>query len=313
MKWRSLLQFRLWHLIVAMTICCALLAWVVALRQRASRQAAALHAIQMNGGTYDDAADTPAWREWLAGGPVDRTLTVRFQRRREGDMWGPYRPRGSAVKLHDWNPESFPQIGAALQDLPGITVLDFDGTRLRNHTAALIPNSQQLRYLSLCQTKVRSADLAVLARVPNLTQLSLRRTSTSDDGLRYVAQLSRLEWLDLSSTDVTDAGMAQIARLTNLKTLRLENTQLTDQGLAALSHLRNLEEFDVGMTLVSPQSMKRLIDMQISRRLDVPREWPPAAVVSLDRALPAACEVWQSTFRLQDLPNVKALRVVELK
>jgi hypothetical protein len=37
MNRRSLLQFRLWHLIVGMTICCAFLAWVVALRQRASR------------------------------------------------------------------------------------------------------------------------------------------------------------------------------------------------------------------------------------------------------------------------------------
>src|SRR5687767_15813712 len=110
MNWRLPLQFRLWHLIVAMTICCAFLAWVVALRQRARRQAAALHLIHMEGGSYDDAADSPAWRDWLAGGPVDRTLTVRFQRRQAGDSWGPYGPNGSAIKLHVWNAERFPQL-----------------------------------------------------------------------------------------------------------------------------------------------------------------------------------------------------------
>ena len=311
MKWRSLLQFRLWHLIVAMTICGVVLAWVATLRQRANRQAVALRLIQINGGTYDDAADTPAWRQWLAGGPVDQTLTVRFQRRGAGEMWGPYGPGGSTVKLQDWTTENFPQIGVALQDLPGITELDFHGTRLRNHTAALIPNSPRLTYLSLGETGVRSADLAVLARVPNLRQLFLKRTSTGDDGLRHVSQLSRLEWLDLSSTDVTDAGMVQLARLTNLKTLRLENTQLTDQGLATLSGLRDLEDLDLGMTLISPQSLQLLIDMHVTRRLRVPREWPPAAVVLLERALPASCEVWQSTYPLLDRPDAKAWRVVK--
>ena len=313
MKRRSLLQFRLWHLIVVMTICCLFLTWVVALRQRARRQAAALHVIHMEGGTYDDEADTPAWREWLAGGAVDRSLAVRFQRRQAGDSWGPYGPGGRSIKLHDWNAQRFPQLGEALQELPGITLLDFSGTRLRGHTAALIPNSTRLTNLSLGETGVRSADLAVLARVPNLRQLYLKRTSTADDGLAHVSQLSHLEWLDLSSTDVTDAGMAQLARLTNLKTLRLENTQLTDKGLAVLSHLRNLEELDLGMTLVSPQSLQLLADMQVSRRLDVPREWPSAAVVSLDQALPASCEVWRSTYPLIDRPEAKAWRVAEAK
>lgn len=313
MKRRSLLQFRLWHLIVVMTVCCAVLAWVVALRQRARRQAAALHVIQMEGGSYEDAADTPAWREWLAGGPVDRTLTVRFQRRRAGDSWGPYGPGGRAIKLHNWSAERFPQLGTALQELPGITRLDFHGTRLRNHTAELIPNSTRMTYLSLGQTGVRSADLAVLERVPNLTQLYLRRTSTADDGLRYVSPLAHLEWLDLSSTDVTDAGMTQIARLTNLKTLRLENTQLTDKGLAALRPLRNLEELDLGMTLVSPQSLKHLTGMQVNGRLIVPHEWPAAAMESLKQSLPASCEVSASPYRLQDRPDAKAARLAGAK
>ena len=310
MKRRSLLQFRLWHLIVAMTICCVFLAWVVALRQRAGKQAAALHLINMEGGTFDAEVTSP-WQEWLAGGAVDRTLTVRFQRRHAGDSWGPYGPGGRTIKLHDWNTQRFPQIGAALSDLPGLTVLDFQGTRLRNHTAALIPNSTRLTYLSLGQTGIRSADLAVLARVPNLTHLYLRRTSTDDNGLRYVWQLSRLEWLDLSSTDVTDAGMSQIARLRNLKTLRLENTQLTDKGLATLQQLRNLEELDLGMTLVSPQSLPQLSAMQVTGRLVVPHEWPPAAVESLKRTLPATCQVSASPYRLIDRADAKAWHLAE--
>lgn len=313
MKLRSLLQFRLWHLIACMTICCVVLTWVVQLRQRARRQAAALHAIQMDGGTYDSAADTPAWRQWLAGGPVDQTLTVRFQRRQSGDSWGPYGPGGSAVKLHDWNTESLPRIGAALQELPGITNLDFHRTRLRNHTATVLPNSTRLTNLSLAETGVRSADLAVLARLPNLTQLSLRRTSTGDDGLRYVSRLHRLDWLDLSSSDVTDAGMVEISRLTNLKTLRLENTRLTDAGLAELSVLRNLEELNLGMTLVTEQSIPYLSAMRVSVWIGVPSEWSPAAVASLQRTLPAKCFVRQSAYRLSDRPDAKAWRIAEAK
>jgi hypothetical protein len=313
MKWRWLVQFRLWHLIVAMTMCGVLLAWVAALRQRASLQAAALHTIQMEGGTYDDAADTPAWREWLAGRPVDRTLAVRFQRRHAGDRWGPYGPGGSTVKLHDWSTASLPPIGRALQNLPGITALDFHGTRLRDHTVAVIPHSPRLTYLSLSQTGVRSADLAVLSRAGNLKQLSLRRTSVDDAGLGHVSQLSRLEWLDLGSTDVTDAGMAQLARLTNLTTLRLENTRLTDRGLATLASLRGLEELDLGMTLVSPESLPHLTAMHVSNRLIVPHEWPASAVQSLQQSLPPECDVSASPYRLQDRPDAKALRVVQAK
>jgi hypothetical protein len=299
------LQFRLWHLGVAITLWCVCLAWVVALRQRAGRQAAALHSVQMQGGTYDAKAAS-AWREWLAGGPVDRILTVRFQRRGPGDTWGPYGPKGQSIKLHDWSTESFPQIGRALQELPGITALDFDRTRLRNYTSVLIPKSARITNLSLHETGVRSADLAVLERLPNLTQLSLRRTSTNDDGLRYVAPLDQLEWLDLSSSDVTDEGMVEIARLTNLKTLRLENTHLTDAGLATLSVLRNLEELNLGMTLITEQSIPHLSEMRVSVWIGVPYEWSPAAIESLKRTLPATCFVRQSFHRLSDRPDAKA-------
>lgn len=301
------LQFRLWHLGVAITIWCACLAWVVALRQQAGRQAAALHSVQMQGGTYDAKAAS-TWREWLAGGPVDQTLTVRFQRRSAGagEMWGPYGPKGQSIKLHDWSSESFPQIGRALQELPGITALDFDRSRLRNHTSTLIPRSGRITYLSLAATGVRSADLAVLDRLPNLTQLSLRRTSTDDDGLRYVSPLDQLELLDLSSSDVTDEGMVEIARLTNLETLRLENTHLTDAGLATLSVLRNLEVLDLGMTLVTEQSIPHLSEMRVTVWIDVPYEWSTAAVESLKRTLPATCHVHQSSYRLSDRPDAKA-------
>jgi hypothetical protein len=295
-----------------MTICCVFFAWVFALRQRASRQAAALRLINMEGGTYDAEGVSP-WREWLAGGPVDRTLTVRFQRRQAANRGGRFGPGGRTMVLHDWSTESFPQIGRALGDLPGITHLDFHGTRLRNHTAAIIPNSPRLVCLSLGETGVRSADLVVLGRLPNLKQLYLRRTAIDDAGLRHVSQLSQLDWLDLGSTDVTDAGMAEIAHLTNLKTLRLENTRLTDQGLADLCVLQNLEELNLGMTLVSPQSSPHLSAMQVSRRLIVPHEWPPAAVESLQRALPATCQVSASHYRLIDRPDAKALRVAEAK
>jgi Leucine-rich repeat (LRR) protein len=302
MKLRAPLQFRLWHLVVGMTICGVFLAWVGALRQTARRQAAALYVIQMEGGSYDDAADTPPWREWLAGGPVDQTLSVRLQRRRAGDSWGPYGPDGQTVKLHDWSAESFPRIGRALNDLPGVVYLDFYGTRLRNHMAAVIPRSPRLDYLSLGQTGVRSADLEVLMRVPNLTGLSLKRTSIGDDGLHYVSQLTHLEVLDLGSTDLTDAGMMEIARMKNLRTLRLENTQLTDKGLATLSGLRNLQELELGMTLVSPQSLECLKGMQISN---------PAAVESLQQSLPPTCNISASPYRLIDRPDAKAWRLGE--
>jgi hypothetical protein len=302
---RTRLQFRIWHVMVAMTICGVFLTWIVRLRNRAERQAAALRLIQMEGGNYDSEVVSP-WSEWLAGGPVDRTLSIRLQRRSAREMRAPYGPDGEMIKLHEWNAESIPQIGRALVELPGITTLKFDGTRLRNHTSTLIPNSTQLEYLSLAETGIRSAELEALERVPNLTRLSLRRTSAADDGLQYVSRLSRLESLDLASSDATDEGMGEISRLTNLRTLRLHNTRVTDKGLAALSALRNLEELDLGMTLVSEKSLEHLSNMQVSRRLVVPYEWPPAATEALKRALPTTCEVGPTPYRLSDRPDAKA-------
>lgn len=299
-------QFRLWHLIVVMSLACVALAWVADLRQRRARQDRALRVVQMHGGMYDAYVTSP-WREWVAGGPVDRQLTVRFLALHR-DAWGPFGLHGELVKMRQWEPKAFPQVRQALADLPGITTLAFDRSRLRNYTGELIVDSPRITQLTLSETGVRSADLTVLARLPNLRQLSLRRTSTGDDGLRHVAQLADLEWLDLSSTDVTDEGMSHIARLTKLKTLRLENTRLTDDGLRALSSLRGLEDLELGVTLVTAESLPLLAAMKFRTRLNLPGEWPPEAVDALRKSLPPSCQVGASPYLLRNRDDAKARR-----
>ena len=299
-------QFRLLHLVVLMSLTCMVLAWVADLRQRRERQAQAMRLVQLQGGSVDAIVISP-WREWLAGGPVDQQLTVRFMALHK-DAWGPYGPQGQIVKLNQWHPDRFPELHQALAELPGITALSFDHSRMRGYTADLIVASPRITQLGLSETGIRSADLAVLSRVPHLTELSLRRTSTADEGLQHVAQLADLEWLDLSSTDVTDDGMPQLAGLTKLKTLRLNNTHLTDEGLQHLSSLRSLEEFDLGMTLVSEQSLPLLASLQIRTRLNVPGEWSWEAVEALRKASPATCQVSNTPYFIKDRADAKARR-----
>jgi hypothetical protein len=288
---RRLLRFRLWHLLLLTAVVAAAVLPVANIRRQLARERHALHEARMMGASAHFGPPRYALGKWfdrLVGGPVPTVTYLTFDRQPHPDgEWGPYGPRGKAVRLRDWTPENVAKLGRALADLPDLESLAFRDTKLRpGALQQLAPPSDRLLYLGLPNTDVRDADiLAVLPRLP------------------------KLERLDLSGTDVSDGSMAAVARLPNLELLRLEDTRVTDSGLAKLRGLKRLEVLDLGLTRVTEQSLRVLVEMGVSQKLLLPARWPEAAVDTLKAASPAQseCEVRASAYEFSFRPDAKAL------
>jgi hypothetical protein len=253
-----------------------------------ARQQAALHAVQMMGGTYHQVPwDWPTignWYDALAGGPTQPVVSLEFQNQDEPyDTWGPYGPNGQGVLLHKWTPENIERLGVAIRELPDLRALSFWRTTLpEGALGKLVPSSPRLTYLGLGETEIGDDEvIAVVARLPNVEQLIL------------------------SETDVTDRSLGAVAQLKHLSTLRLQNTRITDAGLARLRGLP-LTDLDVGLTLVTDKSAPLLAEMQIASELKLPGEWPQESIARLQARLPATCSI-QTTTTLQSTPGARAL------
>jgi hypothetical protein len=229
------LRYRLWHLLVLVTVLAIGLAGIAELRRRVAREKAALHEAQMLGASYsrsESQGRMDAVLDWLAGGPTQPVMAVSFQDQDSPyDSWGPYGPGGSGVKLHKWTPETTAHLDQTLANLPGLEILSFWHTRLPPGTAPqLIPHLPRLKYLNLDVTEI------------------------GDDDLIQV-----LERLNLSNTNITDRSLVAIGRLPRLSALFLYNTRVTDVGLAELKQVA-FDELDVGLTRVSPQRWRHSLN-----------------------------------------------------
>jgi hypothetical protein len=90
------LRYRLWHLLVLVTVVAIGLAGIAELRRRVAREQAALHEAQMLGASYARAEPkgrSGAVLDWLAGGPTQPVTSISFQNQDNPyDSWGPYGP-----------------------------------------------------------------------------------------------------------------------------------------------------------------------------------------------------------------------------
>jgi hypothetical protein len=280
------LRYRLWHLLVLVTVLAIGLAGVAELRRRVAREQAALHEVQMLGASYsrsEPQGRLDAVLDWLAGGPTQPVIAISFQNQDDPyDTWGAYGPGGSGVKLHQWTPESTADLDRTLANLPGLEILSFWSTRLPpGTTPQLIPHLPRLKYLNLEETEIGDDDLIqVLERTPNL------------------------ERLNVSSTNITDRSLTAIGRLPRLSALFLYNTRVTDTGLAELRQ-SSFDELDVGLTRVSPKAAETLAKLQVLSRLKLPGEWDEASIQQLKQKLPAGCEI-QTTSTLASSPGARA-------
>ncbi len=98
----------------------------------------------------------------------------------------------------------------SLADLPGLTVLTFEGTT------------------------VSDAGIAHLKGVKGLKVLSLEDTKVSDAGLAHLTGLPKLRSLDLTGTRITDAGVEHLVRMKGLREIIVEGTQITPEGVKTL-------------------------------------------------------------------------------
>lgn len=138
---------------------------------------------------------------------------------------------------------------------------------------------KEITHLDLTAKEIK--DVARLGRLKNLKSLSLSGTRVSD--LKPLENLIHLQFLYLAGTLVVD--LLPINNLAELRVISLSDTPIED--INPLQHLLMLEKVDIGGTKVSSiDVLKNLKNLQVVRLTGTPAAFDPAAIDSLERALP---------------------------
>lgn len=141
--------------------------------------------------------------------------------------------------------------GAGLKNLPNLTALILDGTKLTDETARELQNLNHLRMLSLANTPIKDAGVNEITKLKNLQSLGLANTQVVGEGIKQMKGLSELRYLNLLATKVTDAGLKELLSSQKLERLNLASTGLTDEGLRAMAGLTSLNNLDLSRTRVT--------------------------------------------------------------
>ncbi len=240
---RSLVQFRLATLLIAITL---IGVWLGVCVNRANRQKRAIAAITAARGViqFDYERDKTGNRIADAEPPGPKQL-----RKLIGDEF--FR----SVVVVDFATEFYGERKAL-----GLSKVDDDGLRcleslsavevleLGHNRAVTDAGLVHLRYLSKLRTLylydcgVTGTGCVHLARLPNLTCLMLTHNQLTPAGIAELSRMRRLTVLDLSHTPVADSDLAELVSLVNLQNLSLHNTNITDRGVLQLQKLRGLKE-----------------------------------------------------------------------
>lgn len=90
-----------------------------------------------------------------------------------------------------------------------------------------------LTHLYLDDTKITDAGLVYLSQASRLSTLSLENTAVTDKGLAHLRGLP-LTFLDLRGTAVSDGGVTHLATLKNMFVLRVDDSAISEQGMKEL-------------------------------------------------------------------------------
>ena len=192
---------------------------------------------------------------------------------------------GNTVKIYD----ATPLAGTGLKELAGLEHLQSIELRTAPVTDAGLgglAGLRQLRTLGLQESKVTGAGLKQLAGLKKLQSLNLSQSPiTRLDGL---AGLEQLRSLELYGTKISDAELKELSALKQLESLNLEGNPVTDLGLKELAGLTQLQSLHLGRTAVTIAGLKELRGFKKLQWLHLPGQVTDAAVVELQKALPAA-------------------------
>jgi len=257
-RFRSLVQFRLATLLIAITL---IGVWLGVWANRANRQKRAVAAIEAAGAGMDfdyerdsqgnrvDVDHSPApqfLRRWMGDDFFRRVVEVDYEIGfdDQGNFLGLTRidDKGMACL------EGLPDVECLLLGFqPGIT--DAGLVHLRG--------LRSLQYLDLRQSSVTGTGCAQLASLKKLSNIQLEGSPLTPAGLVAIGRLQQLEVLDLSNTPVTDDSLPALLPLKNLKILRLPKTRVTARGVRQLQALRGLSDLTLSWSF-TPTEMDQL-------------------------------------------------------
>jgi hypothetical protein len=268
-RFRSLVQFRLATLLIAITL---IGVWLGITVNRANRQKRAVASIAAARGNLQfaherDAAGNripdaqlpgPKLLRQLIGDDYFRRVTVvGFSTEFYGE-----RQRLGLSKVDNEGLRCF----AAL---PDVEIVELGNNRAVTDAGLVhLRHLKKLRVLYLYRCDVTGAGCVYLADVPSLRVLDLRWNPVTPEGVKELGRIHQLTHLVLSDTPVADNDLAALAPLKNLTHLRLAGTRVTDAGLVHLEKLTGLEELSLPQS-VMPEAAERLMQSlpqcQVSR------------------------------------------------
>lgn len=119
-----------------------------------------------------------------------------------------------------------------------LVMRDIDISR-SNAELRVLPQFEDLRYVTISYTDLRRPGVVYLSQVVNLTTLDMTNcTHIHDDDFDPLSAASHLEVLVLRMTGITDASIPLLIGLRKLKRVDLSYTKVTAEGIARLRRER---------------------------------------------------------------------------
>ena len=229
---RRILRFRLQSLLVAVFICCIVLAVLSWQRQRHLRQMEAVAAIREAGGLVEiepsPLRKSLTWAGEDFQGTFDRVTKVDLT------QWGGNQWNGPVTTLVPEHKQSISPLAIFERTTKAQQVTD--------DQLACLGALADLESLNLHGASVTDAGLVHLTELKNLHTLTLHGRSITDEGLAHLKSMESLTSLGLAGTAITDDGLKHLVALPNLRYLNLDSTQISDR---AIRHLRQMPQLEV--------------------------------------------------------------------
>jgi len=178
--------------------------YIVMSRQKAAKQAEAIHAVVQAGGrVYLD-------YQWKDGQPVPdaKPLQAKWLRQLVGDTM-----------------------------LNRAVAVDLRGIEQPDAVARCLPLLPDLRHIIAADTPISDESLVTWRRMPGLTGLDLQGTQITDAGVEHLAHLLQLTTLSLARTAVSDTSVVPLSRLRRLERLDVTGTLVSKDAVNRLRAL----------------------------------------------------------------------------
>ncbi|MDC0934641.1 hypothetical protein OAS39_00030 [Pirellulales bacterium] len=258
---RRLLRFRLFSLLLLVTLCAIWLGIESHYAERQRRAAKALEMLELqvgydyqkrSSGRYSDRLQPPGSERLKRFVGEDYFHTVEYVSNR--------RTRGKITT------EAMVHLAA----LPHIEELWIADSKISDESLEHIEKLSKITQLALADCDITDAALKHLAGLNTLETLGLTENLIDGDGLKFLRGMTHLRELCLDENPLRDIGLSHIASMPNLEKLGLCDSLITDEGIKHLVSLPSL----VYLTIldcegISDSSIEYFAEMQSLKNLEL--------------------------------------------